>query len=49
MIENQIAEGKMVEDEVKTLRETFVAMQNVLPTFGSVNSHLKVILRHLCP
>lgn len=41
MIENQIAEGKIVEDGVKTFREDFAVEQNALPAFGSGNSHLK--------
>jgi hypothetical protein len=41
MIEKQIAEGKIVEDEVKTFRETFGVVQNILPAFESEDRHLK--------
>lgn len=40
-IEEQIAEGKVVEEEVQTFREHLGTTQNALPAFGLETNHLK--------
>lgn len=40
-IEEQIAEGKVVEEEVQTFKEPSGNIQNALPAFGSGTNHLK--------
>ena len=40
-IEEQIAEGKVVEEEVQTFKELLGNTQNALPAFGSGTSYLK--------
>jgi hypothetical protein len=40
-IEEQIAEGKVVEEEVQTFKEQLGNTQNALPAFRSGTSHLK--------